>query len=400
MRYVALEPVERTFFEIKAVVDKVSLVGNLATEELYKEIYVATIDNIKSINNVLFSYSVLKDYQFDGVKTYAEFYSILVGWTKLIEGVIEKRKKHNVNVDFEFYSLMDMVCYVDESLIIERTKEKLLSNSAEYIQKYEEYYQTYSYFWGNLNVAENDYSVIEDRVGTLCNRYKEFIEFYEMLCDYRSKKVLLNTLYNWITFDYKYLVDMLEGNFADYYDLDILQCDENEVLVDIGAYIGDSAFDFIDNYGKYKKIYCYEMVEGTVETMRENLRPFKNIDIRCKGVGSHPDVMYMNGAKNDSGSILSDSGSARVEIVAIDDDIPEPVTMIKMDIEGAEKEALKGCKNHILMDKPKLLICVYHSNTDILDIPKLINSMRDDYKFYLRTNGRQYGPSETVLFAL
>lgn len=62
MRYVALEPVERTFFEIKAVVDKVSLVGNLATEELYKEIYVATIDNIKSINNVLFSYSVLKDY--------------------------------------------------------------------------------------------------------------------------------------------------------------------------------------------------------------------------------------------------------------------------------------------------------------------------------------------------
>lgn len=71
-----------------------------------------------------------------------------------------------------------------------------------------------------------------------------------------------------------------------------------------------------------------------------------------------------------------------------------------MDIEGGEQDALKGCKRHILEEKPKLLICVYHNNHDIFEIPKLISSIRSDYKFYLRTNGNQWGPSETVLFAL
>ena len=72
---------------------------------------------------------------------------------------------------------------------------------------------------------------------------------------------------------------------------------------------------------------------------------------------------------------------------------------IKMDIEGAEKDALKGCARHIREEHPKLLISVYHNNEDIWRIPRMIHEMDDSYRFYLRSNGNQWGPSEIVLFA-
>ena len=69
-----------------------------------------------------------------------------------------------------------------------------------------------------------------------------------------------------------------------------------------------------------------------------------------------------------------------------------------MDIEGAEKEALLGARQHIVNERPQLLISSYHIPEDIFQIPLLINDMRDDYKFYIRhyTNCMW----ETVLYAI
>ncbi|MBD5095492.1 MAG: FkbM family methyltransferase [Lachnospiraceae bacterium] len=73
-----------------------------------------------------------------------------------------------------------------------------------------------------------------------------------------------------------------------------------------------------------------------------------------------------------------------------------------MDVEGAEKEALEGARNHIMRAKPKLLISAYHIPEDIFDIPKMITDMRDDYKLYLRFDGQPgvIWPCDYVLYAL
>ena len=79
-------------------------------------------------------------------------------------------------------------------------------------------------------------------------------------------------------------------------------------------------------------------------------------------------------------------------------DLSDRVVHIKMDIEGAEKRALRGAVEIIRRDKPMLAICVYHKNDDLLEIPKLIKEIVPDYKFYLRHHN--VAGTETVLYAI
>jgi hypothetical protein len=61
-----------------------------------------------------------------------------------------------------------------------------------------------------------------------------------------------------------------------------------------------------------------------------------------------------------------------------------PSSYLKMDIEGAEYDALIGAQKAITRDRPVLAVCVYHTQNDIWRIPLLIHEMVPDYRFYLR----------------
>jgi hypothetical protein len=75
-----------------------------------------------------------------------------------------------------------------------------------------------------------------------------------------------------------------------------------------------------------------------------------------------------------------------------------PVTLIKMDIEGAEYDALRGGCAIIERDQPILAICVYHTQSDIWRIPLLIQSMNPSYQFFLRSyDGDGF---QTVVYAV
>ena len=62
----------------------------------------------------------------------------------------------------------------------------------------------------------------------------------------------------------------------------------------------------------------------------------------------------------------------------------ETVTLINMDVEGAERQALEGCAKIIARDHPKMLIAAYHRSEDLFALPLQIAAMRPDYRFYLR----------------
>ncbi len=86
-------------------------------------------------------------------------------------------------------------------------------------------------------------------------------------------------------------------------------------------------------------------------------------------------------------------------VTCIDDELEDiDVTYIKMDIEGAELNAIMGTKNTIIKNKPKLAVCVYHKTSDFWKIPAYIKTLNEDYSLYLRhhCNFNSWG---TVLYA-
>jgi FkbM family methyltransferase len=188
---------------------------------------------------------------------------------------------------------------------------------------------------------------------------------------------------------------------TEYYHPEIFPARENEVFVDVGAYTGDSVVNFIMAYGlTYKRIYCYEMLDEVFSIMEENLKNVPNLVLRKKAVGAEPGVLYIDRGVDNSSSQLTNTGEYSVEVVRLDDDIEEAVTFIKMDIEGAEQDALRGCERIMRENHPRLAICTYHGYEDIIAIPRLIDKIAPGYRIYMRHHGGNLIPTEFSLLAV
>ena len=257
-------------------------------------------------------------------------------------------------------------------------------------------------YWGKIEIENSNYEMIENKAEIFATRIDEYVELYNNLSDYKSKYILFSILNNFYNFDFTNLKNCMGHIFKHYFDLDLIDTNENEVFVDVGAFTGDSAIDFISSFGEnsYKKILCYEICKENVEKMQKNLKNYKNVYIFEKAITNFNGTTHFNKNLDLSTNSTQENGELSVDAVKLDDDITEKITMIKMDIEGGEMNALIGMENHIKNDTPKLLISVYHNNTDLLDIPKFISTINKNYNYHLRYYGNQYFPTEIVLLAL
>ncbi len=97
------------------------------------------------------------------------------------------------------------------------------------------------------------------------------------------------------------------------------------------------------------------------------------------------------------GSSLSEEGAVMVQCVALDESMPNfAPTFLKMDIEGAEFEALCGAQRLIRRYRPDLAISVYHRPEHMWQIPNLLGRINPDFRFFLRSHG--YNGFETVMY--
>ncbi len=80
-----------------------------------------------------------------------------------------------------------------------------------------------------------------------------------------------------------------------------------------------------------------------------------------------------------------DKKLTEVLLTTLDDTVgEEKVGFIKMDIEGAEFDALHGAEKTIIRDKPLMAICVYHRIGDMLAIMDCLHHLVPEYHFWLR----------------
>ncbi len=235
---------------------------------------------------------------------------------------------------------------------------------------------------------------------------REFDTFYDSLQDDKSRRVMDAYINQKITGRFSEMAglwDEVQYFDEDFYDLAHVGC-----IVDCGAFIGDSFLSFCGQYrrcaGKeYEgKAYLLDPDEYNQRQIAENCKSVK-ADVSALKIGAwyKPDTLtfQLDESQRTAGKI-SESGDTSISVDAIDNILRgRRADFIKMDIEGAELNALKGAEQTIKRDKPILAICVYHKREDLLEIPAYISSVYGGYKFYLRAYGGPYS-IELVLYAI
>lgn len=122
--------------------------------------------------------------------------------------------------------------------------------------------------------------------------------------------------------------------------------------------------------------------------------------IDCHNIGSYSYQTTLrfagSGGRN---SALSPGGKVEVPVDSVDRIAKgQPVSYIKMDVEGAEYQTLLGAKETIQAHSPQLSVAAYHRNDDLFRLPLYLHSLKPDYKLYLRHH--KYIPAwETILYA-
>lgn len=188
-----------------------------------------------------------------------------------------------------------------------------------------------------------------------------------------------------------------------YFVEEIIRPETGEVFIDGGGYTGDTVQQFLDTARKHKASYRRIIVfEPDIENYKLIKKFFgrqKKIILIKKGLSDCIKKIGFTGDGAVGRISQEDKDSRQISVINIDA-VPEcsDATWIKMDIEGAEMDALRGARNVILKNRPKLTISIYHSDEDMIRIAEYIHELVPEYKLYVRHHSK--GHCETVLYAV
>jgi FkbM family methyltransferase len=226
----------------------------------------------------------------------------------------------------------------------------------------------------------------------LINAKPKFKQMLDILHDDFSRRVAVTVLRN------RLARDMTQIDYSsilrpgiEYFPDDIFTLGRSECFVDGGAYTGDTLLSFLKECNNsFEHYYLFELDERNYKLLQSNVAGLPE-DIRSRITVYPFGIWDKNQSVSFSGDGISSTISNRPEatfsghVKRLDEVLTgEKVTMIKMDIEGAEVNALKGAATIIKCQRPKLAICAYHRLEHLWDIPLLIKEMYSDYEVHLR----------------
>jgi FkbM family methyltransferase len=178
-----------------------------------------------------------------------------------------------------------------------------------------------------------------------------------------------------------------------------------DIVLDIGAFKGETALWFAQKIGPSGLVVAFEPVSSTARVCTENVRrnqgrALGNIQVENLAVGAQTGSCTMT-QRGDSGDAVTDSSTGGVKMTSIDDYVRTSglakVDFIKMDIEGTERYALEGARRTIERFHPKLAISCYHRGDDLRVPANMICEEVPEYRLYLSHKSPTW--HESVLFA-
>jgi FkbM family methyltransferase len=230
------------------------------------------------------------------------------------------------------------------------------------------------------------------------------IDFRENLAAYQRVRGLLVDQQSLKTFD-QVLEFRLSGSLNALKEFDcvidqqyfepFISFQPGEIFVDGGGYDGFTTLEFVKRCPTFKSVHFFEPNLRNLALASEEMRAIGNIVYHECGLFDRKTVLKFDSDKG-SGSRISETGADEVPVDTLDSAVAEKVSLIKLDLEGAEPKALLGMRRHILEDHPKIAVAVYHEPDHFRLIPEIILGFRKDYDLYLRHYTESW--TETIMF--
>lgn len=182
-------------------------------------------------------------------------------------------------------------------------------------------------------------------------------------------------------------------------------------FLDLGAYTGDTVRLFLETLdalraeqGQAESVFPDQKLASlgqphiiAVEPEARNFRKLKEYKDNSLSDSRNCSIELINAAIGDhNGTVPFTHGAGRggaegkgkvrqVELVTVDSLLAgRSADFIKMDLEGAEAEAIRGAAQTIKKYRPSMLVAAYHRTEDLFAIPHQILQICPDYKLYLR----------------
>ena len=203
-------------------------------------------------------------------------------------------------------------------------------------------------------------------------------------------------------FEYFYPYELLLYAYRD--NKTEVKVENGDVVIDVGAFTGNTSIHFAQLTGKSGKVYAFEASPKTAEILS------KNVDLANEIGVSNINVVQMAVSDKEEtlrfpnevalGNRAIGYGGIEVSAIPLDAYIKrnsiDKVDFIKMDIEGAEMAAIDGAREIIEKHSPKLAVSVYHKPDDLYKIPEKVLSINPNYEIYLNHGTRSL--ADTVMF--
>lgn len=187
-----------------------------------------------------------------------------------------------------------------------------------------------------------------------------------------------------------------------YFSPDVVRLRPDERFVDCGAYDGDTLAQLLEHAGgTLAHFVAFEPDPANLVALRERVGALPpeigaQVEVVAAAVASEPGTVTFGGVGAAAG--IAGGGGLEMPTVAVDDVVEGPVTFLKMDIEGAEPDALAGATATIVRDRPALALCVYHAPEHLWTLPLAVRDLADGYTYRLRRYGADCW--DVILYAL
>lgn len=210
-------------------------------------------------------------------------------------------------------------------------------------------------------------------------------DVYESLIDETSRRTFCGY---WLSRISNQIGEAVYSNSAHYLVSGFIP-EPGAVVIDGGVFDGGTATVFSEmGY----KVYGFEMDRKNFE-LAKKVADEKGFIVENLSLGSFKHEMRYNSI-GISGSKWNDSGAEISQVVTLDAYVRENkiprVDFIKLDVEGAELDILKGARTCIARWKPILAISAYHKPDDFWVLMNFIKSIRPDYEFAMRQGAENH----------